>query len=205
MEAGVPDVVLSWDVTAVPAGKNVYLQRLAGEQPVGAPVPMTQLESITVSESAAFEIALAELQQATVELQPGWNLVGIPLMTTATLAELFPEPARSGVAVTCYSWDGSEYGAVDLGQVLNPERGYWLHVDQEARSATFSGIVADGVLVLAGTVGWRLFSPPSRQPVPATVPFLGPLWRFETATRRYLGVALDTPLEPGLAYWGFIP
>ncbi len=200
------NVRLDWDSSTVELGpgRQLLLQRLAGERPLGAPIDMLTDHSLVVAVNGQFEISLgSETEIREFTLQAGWNLIGIPVVTTQTIAELFlPTRARAGVKTLWY-WENGTYVAADVRGVLNPERAYWVHAESERTLAPVSGLAADGLVQLSA--GWNAVSPVRTGPVAGTLLRRHPVWAWEGAGGRYRQIASDDLLRRLEGYWIWSP
>jgi hypothetical protein len=125
---------------------------------------------------------------ASVDVNAGWNLVSLPInVSAAARAELFPN------SDTIWAWDAAGQRFRIAGD-LAAKQGYWIFVDQ-ADQATPSGDgePATDVELLPG---WNLIGP--------LEPILPPA---NSATGDYFGWDSDffraTILLPNQAYWVF--
>jgi len=195
-------VELSWDVSWAARGREVYLQRIVGELPTGAPIDMKTTAGTTVTEDAEFEIAYSVADSASLPLLDGWNLVGIPVMTLETVEELFGErngaPDRDGLL---WYWQGAVYDALSDSQPMNAERGYWVFALASGSVTDIAGVPADGVVMLL--TGWNLLSPTAACSLPDGV--MGPAWYWHAASQTYRPIHTgdQTDLQPGMGYWLF--
>jgi hypothetical protein len=127
-----------------------------------------------------------------VENIPGWNLVGLPLITAdAGYQSVFP----SSVAGTCYGFDGSYYNEEELQN----GNGYWIYFS-ESGSNEISGIELTSV-TLQLSEGWNLITGISTETDVASLIDLnsiivpGTLYGFDG---NYTNTS---SLMPGEGYW----
>ncbi len=200
--AGRADVELSWALPVTGAARAILLQRIDPdtEMPLAAPVDMTASAALTVAEYSEFEIAYALLSQATLHVSAGWNLIGSPVMTSQTVADVLADSqGRSLYTAPVWAQSGGSYtGWADDAPFL-PEYGCWVYAAQADETRTVEGIVADGLVRLLQ--GWNLVSPPTDCNVPADGSITLPIWRWDTAQSLYAPVADGELLRAGTAYW----
>ena len=127
-----------------------------------------------------------------VELQSGWNLIGLPLYTEDTYYQyLFPE----AVIGTLYGFDGTYIP----GESLTSGNGYWLNFP-DAGSTTIQGTPINE-LTISLSQGWNLISGISEVvdvasiSDPGSVIVPGTLYGF---TGTYVS---SSQLDPGQGYW----
>lgn len=133
----------------------------------------------------------------SIELQPGWNMVSVPL--------ILPDDAIGAVfpgAVAVYAWDAAQ-GAYGVPETLDPSLGYWVAVLDVTQ---FDYV---GVPVVSWSVplesGWSLvgsvyggsvdFSAPDVSPGGAV---LGFCYVWDSVGKTY---SYRTALEPGSGHW----
>ena len=129
-------------------------------------------------------------------LQPGWNLVSLPLEpAVSTASELFANSAISG-AVFSVAEDGSYVPAEDIAG----GEGYWVFVGGESPVV----VTVDGApFALSSFVdGWNLKGVPYETAVPASLQ-VDAIHSFEAG--RYYEHAAESILTIGLGYWIFTP
>ncbi|OGV67545.1 MAG: hypothetical protein A3K18_28875 [Lentisphaerae bacterium RIFOXYA12_64_32] len=194
---------LGWTLAAVQPGKVIYLQRLDGETPSGTPVDMTATASVPVTADSEFEIAYAVPEQAACALVAGWNLVGIPLLTLESVADVFSD-GHGGVIKTgaVWAWDGDRAHVVPDTGVLNAERGCWVYSVAGGTPVAFAGIAADGLIALAP--GWNAVSPVRDTVLPFLPGVKGPAWSWDSSGRCYVPVWPGATLQSGRGYWVFV-
>ena len=199
------DVV--WQAGGVDTGAGAVLQRLEHETAVGGAIDLVSTSGIQLSFSAGecYEVAMGILQVTSVQLSPGWNLVGIPLMASETVGELMSRGDReAGAGVWAWSWGGVHYEAVGADDWLNPERGYWLWSgSQEEVTLEVRGIPADGIFSLR--TGWNLVSPPASISAEELSAEISDVWGWSGSGKRYERVTLEALLTPGGGYWVYLP
>jgi hypothetical protein len=124
-------VTMAWANADPGTGTVLWLQRLDGESPIGAPTDLASASSVEVAGDTAFEVVRASLagpgEYPVLQLGRGWNLVGIPLMTQQTGGDILIDAAGQALSRgRAHAWSGRCYRAAADG-ILNAERGYWIH------------------------------------------------------------------------------
>ena len=220
---------LSWDVSAASPEKRLYLQRLVDEYPAGSPIDMLENDTAAIAGGDVFEIAYAEPAEVTFSLQHGWNLLGIPVMTTTcdllrtaehrlvrsmpllanpvlstqSAVEILEPTTREAVHNGfVWYWNENRYQTRDDGLPLSPERGYWVYCSAENQSATVHGIRADGLMVVQPE--WNLISPAADCIMPVVPGIASPAWYWDNGLQTYHAVASGGTLEAGCGYWVYV-
>ncbi len=191
-------VELTWDVGTAMPGRHLYLQELRNEIPIGAPIDLKTEVLATVDHSAVFEVAYAEPEQAAVQYELGWNLIGMPLMSVQNAEQVLPDDVRVSPA---WFWQDAAYQALAPGQPLNAERGYWVRFSVSDQSPAVTGIAADGTMQLAP--GWNLVSPVRQRNLAEFAGVIVAAWAWDPAAEAYTPVPNDI-LQPGRAYWVYV-
>lgn len=98
-----------------------------------------------VEQTVAFnsEMTAFELQS---ELNPGWNLVGVPNGARVSMVELYPDDLIEGV----YFWDNG-YQVADKQAVLDSRYAYWVYVGVGPLSAVAASDVTNSSFSYIGT------------------------------------------------------
>jgi len=200
--AGRGPVTLTWNVDAAAPERQVYMQRLLEETPVGRPIDMrTQQELLLTGEDAEWEIVYSLPMQTTLSLAAGWNLVGSPVMSVQSTDDILDDGTRASVALgSVWYWTDSGYGEWAGTEPLSPERGYWIFCPEGGQSAPITGIRADGIVSLRP--GWNLVSPTADCVLPAVEGVTGPTWFWDSGT--YRAVDAGGTLEAGHGYWLYL-
>lgn len=198
---------LSWEFETV--ARRVYLQRLdeAGV-PTGFAADITETAYIDAVADGSIEIIYGPRFQASPPVvQPGWNLIGFPLVTTdssRTLAAIYGG-VLDGPA---YVWNGERFTVADLSKPLNPERGYWIRNRdsvpfQPANSVI--GMRSDGRIQLHA--GWNLVGPTGAAINVDTLFVQGLLavWGWNAETQRVQPIGDGGQMVELQAYWLFAP
>ena len=194
------DVIVNWDVSSDPTAKAMYLQRLEGEGPAGTPVDMKAVSSYAVVPGVEYEIAFGPLSPTSVDVGPGWNLIGFRVMTAAPAAVLFGSATRAPDRIgPLWVWRDGGFTRQDDRLPLAAERGGWAYCVDAGQTAVVEGIEADGLIEL--DTGWNLVSPAAPAPVPTGPTILGPAWWWDAATRTYNAAQVGDDLLPGRGYW----
>jgi len=200
-------VDITWDpvlVSDASGTMSFYLQRLEKEQPVGAPITMRDTGTATLT-AGEYELALGVLSETVLTFVPGWNLIGIPVMTLQPTGEAFKTAIGDPIPVgPLWTWRGGAYGVVHSQDVLNPEMGAWvLATSQTAgNTAPIAGLFADGTMELVP--GWNLVSPVFDSPAPAVPDIAGGFWRWDAMGALYRPVPAGGTLRAGQAYWVYV-
>jgi len=207
-EAGLGNAMgLVWQVGGLPSGTSAVLQRLREGMPVDGPVDLVGAsgDALYLGTGESYEVAVGIPQVATLELYPGWNLVGVSVMALATLGDVLrQEEADRRSGVLAWGWEGTHYEGVGMDGWLNPERGYWLwHAGREKVVLRLEGIPADGRLSLHA--GWNLVSPPTPTLAEALSAEAGDVWAWSASEGRYELLGLGSILNPGDGYWIHAP
>ncbi len=192
-----PSYTLTWNVDAAVAGRELWLQALVDERPVGFPVDMKVVGELAgVAPGTVFEIVYGELRTHTVELRQGWNAVGTPLLGLASLGELGGAPEAAGLRLPGWRWGAGGFERVGAEAPLLPETGYLLHCVAESATLVVVGLPPDGVFPLAA--GWNLISSvgPMAAPVGRAAGPAAWKWEADSQSHRPAGA-----FEPGQAYW----
>jgi len=137
----------------------------------------------------------------TLTLEPGWNMVSVPLLLEDgedTVAEVF-----KGEIVAIYTWNpGSKsYG---VPTTIDPELGYWVAVTEQTQ-LTVTGIPATtwtGALL----TGWNMIGSVAGEAVPVEelgvdLPgsvLTGAIYWWDPASKSY---AASASIEEGKGYW----
>jgi uncharacterized repeat protein (TIGR02543 family) len=200
-EAARQPVALSWNFAAITLEREIYLQQLIDEQPVGFPIDMKTTTALDVGYNTVFEIVLAPVASTVISLQEGWNFFGSPFMSLQMQDEIFDRDVHSvHDANVVWHWNKGRYEIWPAEQPLSPERGYFVYCPSGQRSITLSGVKADGVMQLCP--GWNLVSPPSDCAVPGVIDTVGAVWQLHTDACQM--VAPGGMLKAGNGYWIFV-
>ncbi len=191
--------------------KRVYLQSLIDEAPAGRPCDLLAAPSVEIpmSHSGIFEVALGPITETQCSLVEGWNLLGIPIMTETSAAELLADPsgARQPSVPAVWWWDGGAR-RTEKECALNPETAYWVLAQQEYVSRGGGGILADGLMILKP--GWNVMSPVSATKVadcaiaPAGGAEVLAVWVWDATGQVYRFVGTQETLLPGQGYVIFV-
>ena len=139
-----------------------------------------------------------------IVLDPGWNLLGSPLVTTTTAGAFLGVGLRDGALAPVWRLAPDGYAATDLDQPLPAEVGCWVYSPAGGEATDGAGLQTDGAVCLR--TGWNLISPAARFSLarPGCEPLRGRTWRWDAAWQTYAPVPDDGQLEPGAAYWVYI-
>jgi hypothetical protein len=198
---GSPD--LTWDVSGADAGREIYLQEIQDEQPVGLPLDMRTQSRLSVTRDAVYEIAYALRSTWRLPLRAGWNLVGNPVMSVQPLGAILGAGARApGRVGAVWRWDGENYTAVADAAALAPEAGHWVEAAGDGESADIVGILADGITQLRP--GWNLVAPVAACAFPAATGLAATAWVWDAAAQAYLPVGPGDTLAAGAGCWLYL-
>jgi hypothetical protein len=139
---------------------------------------------------------IAEIEELQLSLQPGWNMVSVPLtLADNSTAAVFPDVA--GV----FTWNATGRSYYEP-TVIDPEKGYWVAVTDDTT------IAIDGTPVETWTTdikaGWNMIgsvatnssiADPDDEPDSSVIP---PAYWWDPVTRSY---SLTTDIELGKGYW----
>jgi hypothetical protein len=200
--AGTP-LTLAWDVAAVEAEREIYLQELSDEQPVGFPVDLRQSASLEEVSTATFEVCLGVGETITLPVANGWSLLGSPIMSTRSAGEVFTaNPGGPGLPTTRWYWRDGGYQLHGDDAPLSPELGYWVHGPASGWTQAIVGVRADGVVRLRP--GWNLVSPVADCIMPEAAGLGSRAWGWDSGLRCYLAVGPGSPLTAGRGYWFYV-
>ena len=130
----------------------------------------------------------------------GWSLVGVPLSSSQTVAEIVGSGRRESFKVgPVWTWGDGGMRRHPDGEAFVAEHGYWMFARAPGQSRPVVGLRADGVIPLA--MGWNLISPVVDTPLPWERGIRGPAWGWDPALRSYTAVHPGGLLEAGHAYW----
>ncbi|MDQ0290787.1 cellulase family glycosylhydrolase [Oligosphaera ethanolica] len=198
------DVTLTCDIRAADNTRAVFLQRLADEQPIGSMIDLrnTSDGSLAIDATSQWELAYAAPATTgyTMHLNAEWNLLGMPMMTTAhTAAQVYAQLSANNVTDLWY-WNDGCFRRQRGDTPLLPEKGYWAYSPTDTDIGPIPGIPADGVVLLKP--GWNLFSPPQN------CSFAPPTGLTTAAllnkASTFAPLRPNTPLLTGHAYWFFL-
>ena len=194
-------VNLTWEMPDLGNDYRVYLQELDNERPIGAPIDMTESELLSIFSDSSFEIGYSQTITEQLNLNPGWNLCSIPVMTLITNEHLSSQIDDADVYwKRIWHWDTDQYKVVPEGHSLNPERGYWvMNPGVDTSTFNFNGILADGLMTLRK--GWNLVAPVVECPKPQKSEIIGHTWWWDSELQRYKVVRENEILNIGHGYW----
>ncbi|MBT3375325.1 MAG: hypothetical protein HN742_42380 [Lentisphaerae bacterium] len=194
---------VSWDIPSLPEDFAMVLVPVAGEAVVGAPIDMRNTTSVVLSDTAEYEVAYAPLTTITNAVVNGWSMIGIPVMTTMTVRDIFAEERGGPINLgPLWYFRDAQYHRLDHSDPLNPELGYWVYAVGDAPTREVTGVVADGRIAL--DPGWNCITPATVCPMP-DAPCIGEgIWWWDVVSLDYRRVLDDADLQPGLAYWIYV-
>jgi hypothetical protein len=177
------DEAWSVDMSGLPTDVPVYFAIKAVD---------ADANTSTLSNSVGITIAGA-MEDVTLTLSAGWNLVNLPVASTGTAQSVFGDLINGPV----WQWTGTAYQTVTN---LLPNVAYWVYS------------VAGGTLNLKGDVsetdvvelqaGWNLVGATREVKASAlNVDTTKVVWRWNADTKSYEQVAADEQLKLGEGYW----
>jgi len=183
-------------------------------QSAGTPVQSRFLIPASGTIALSATGACPDLTRVDITLNPGWNLISLPLMpTNGNISALFSgKPVN---AIWAYSGGAWHYYGDGVLTALTDGRGYWVHVTGTATtSIRVDGVVnpvpacpscaPDAPPTYAVAAGWNLIGFKSTCASKAS-DYLGSsvtwvkMWGY--ADNAWIQVHSDTMLRPGLGYW----
>lgn len=173
------------------------------------------------ADSEAFDVAASDSAIShTFSLNPGWNLVSLPLIPAdSDITVLLDSISASIISVWSYdaatgTWSSYVPGAPSnsLTDMVDGQ-GYWINLDaEEATTLTVNGsLMPPGGTTLppsyAVVEGWNLIGFKSTLPVPADFYLTGtdyrlPIYWYGLDT-YYSVTAPGSSFQPGLGYWAY--
>ena len=171
-------VELTWNISGVNSVKELVLQLLKNDISDGYPVNLKSASSWTVDESSLYEIAYAQPTAVTCVLHPGWNLLGVPVMSSLPVQDCFPKVWDASFRLgPVWFWQDGTYQCLAEDGPLNPERGYRLYSPTGGSVPPIGGLQAAGLIWLKS--GWNLISPVTSAVIPENSPFAGWIWGWD--------------------------
>lgn len=196
-----PSFTLTWDVGVPAAGREVWLQALADDRPVGFPVDMNARNELPgVAPGTVFEIIYGVPQQDTIELRQGWNAVGTPLLSPTSLGDLATAGRGAAkIAFPAWRWTVNGFEPADADAPFLAETGYLVRCVAESATLTVTGLPPDGVFPLS--TGWHLLSPVAAMAPPTAGRSGGQAaWRWDVGSQSYHPT---DQFAPGDACWWY--
>jgi hypothetical protein len=153
----------------------------------------------------------------TLDLKPGWNLIGIPAILTpgSDTAEIFKDVQSDGHSVFSYN-DVDGWKTVTRNEVLHAMNAYWIYTTLPVK---ISLLIQDGPITpRALNAGWSTVAIPSTSPIPAAR-ILSSLsdWTyvigFDASVQQYQQPIIkggegqnsdQISLNPGEGYWIYL-
>ncbi|RKZ33065.1 hypothetical protein DRQ19_03290, partial [bacterium] len=179
-----------WEIEYLPAGRLTLNDSLD--------MTVTTEYSFSANETLYIRFDRPPLEFATITLYEGWNLVSLPVVPMAELAEIFPTMIGDAYR---FLPDEGRYEPVLSPQ---PGEGFWL-LSSSATSVTLSGMRLEGYHRHLSR-GWNILGALS-SPYPADSLCISegaehsPLYRFIAPERRY---EMADTLLPGDGYWIYL-
>ena len=179
-----------WEIEYLPAGRLTLNDSLD--------MTVTTEYSFSANETLYIRFDRPPLEFATITLYEGWNLVSLPVVPMAELAEIFPTMIGDAYR---FLPDEGRYEPVLSPQ---PGEGFWI-LSSSATSVTLSGMRLEGYHRHLSR-GWNILGALS-SPYPADSLCISegaehsPLYRFIAPERRY---EMADTLLPGDGYWIYL-
>ena len=191
------DVEIAWDSTAIPPDHGLFLtETTAGARDESPAVDMSEHESVYVRQDALFRLELEPPRVLDLELEPGWNLVSLPMIPSrGRVYRLFNRQFLGPVWEWGHDTRGDgEYSAADTAA---PKVGMWVNWQGGSRAAFHvrGRPIRDAMVTLEA--GWNLIGPIEE----CASPFPHQVWGYDAAAQAYFHVPPGARLLPGKAYW----
>jgi len=133
--------------------------------------------------------------RAFFHLDPGWNLVSLPLTPDDPLpAAVFP-----AVETPVWGWDGRRYQPVHELTAYTP---VWIFTDKTT-DCTVDGLAAEDSDTTPVEPGWNLLGPKGNVMLGTTSRGPAAVAAWDAAGQRYAWLGPETPLDPLRGYWFF--
>lgn len=143
------------------------------------------------------DVAIATVTVATALpfqflLEPGWNLISMPVLTTSTVADIFGD--INGI----WRWDGTVFVHLEPDHVLAARSGLWVFNGgtEAILSAEFSG--APPVTAIVLDANSRNLLGPATDTLRPTENVTAEVWTFDD---RFITVPVGTMLDVLRGYW----
>lgn len=183
---------LRWEITQARPDYRLFLQEWDESRPIGAPIDLRIIDSIVVRRTTTYQLMYGPAQTMEIPpLQPGWNLICIPLHYQEAVESVF----GGRVSSTMWTWRGDRFLAVDINQPTNPGDGYWFFSASGCPPLTFSGL--PGVQMAPIESGWNLIGRSSAMPLPESIA----IWQWDEINQQLERVSGADSLTRG--YWWF--
>ncbi|NLF60594.1 MAG: hypothetical protein GX574_05530, partial [Lentisphaerae bacterium] len=195
------DVTLGWDISAAAQARQLYLQQIVDEQPVGHAIDMRATASVAVNSGSVYEIAYAPITEVSVNVTPRWNFIGCPVMATESeKKQLERFIGTAGGPEVLWHWENGRYKIWPEDEPLRPEAGYFFYSYDAGGTVSIKGIKADGTMLLQP--GWNFISLPDGCLLPAVEGMVSRAWRLQG--NAYQSVVSGEALAAGSNYWIFV-
>lgn len=196
-------VDLSWDVSTAAGSREVYLQRVVSERPVGGGASDLKqaTQPLTVTEDGEFELVYSALRSPsfTLSLSSGWTFAGIPVTTLQSAASVLVDgSARSLSADDILYWSDGVLSAASAAEPLRTEWGVWIYSPVAGQTQAIDGVTADGAILLEP--GWSGMTPVTTVSMSSDARLSGKVWAWQPALQAYRRLRDDESLEPGNGY-----
>lgn len=198
-------VTLQWQRGGLDAGRELFMRPVGGSPAGEEIVDMKDGAAVTYESPFTVDIIYAASVERTLNLSAGWNLVGVPLIVSRSLDEIFVQPpTTAGFGGSVWTWFGGHYRRVSLLDSPHPSAGagYWVYSDGGGVTAPFTGVIPDKVIELEP--GWNLMSPPVEVVTPLHGRVVGEIWYWDGDAQAYRAVPDGGTLAPDKGYWLFL-
>jgi hypothetical protein len=195
-------VEIAWDPSQIPADHGLFLTPLTSAgRSLADSLDMVAFPSGYATLPTQFEIELEPPRTYALELQPGWNLISIPVQPTDnTVATLF-RGRQAGRVWSCRLGPGVT-PRYEVVTELDAKTGVWLYWSGKGREAIdLRGRPLRDALVHLDP-GWNLVGPIGPCDIPDNASLAKPVWRWDPAANAYVGAG--GKMLPGYAYWCFV-
>jgi hypothetical protein len=219
-------VTLSWEAGNVPPGRYLSIYQTTtgdGAQEIsGSRLDMNEAHDIIVPAHTPNWFVIeysAAPPPFTLGLNPGWNLISLPLVpdpaavsaifadmrnggdTLAPAPRAEPDTGDRGLVVNgnAWSWVPGSPGHYATVPALTALTGYWVFANGQADVVVLGTAPATTTVTLVP--GWNLVGPAASVPAPTHAAIRLPLWRRNAVTGECAMVQDRELLTPGVGYW----
>ncbi len=151
---------------------------------------------IQQSKTLLFKTSSGDLSY-TINLKPGWNLVGSPVTSNSSHLEVLGATLSDQV----FYWknDESSYYTPPSSEKLQEQAGTWIYSDAETSTTAYQG---DFTMYPLENIepGWNLFSPSSNMPAPEGFVII---WEWDSEGEVYKVFDMSQELKKMKGYWIF--
>jgi hypothetical protein len=134
-----------------------------------------------------------EVEEVTLTLSAGWNMVTLPVATSGTAQSVFGDL----ITGPAWQWTGTAY---QIAEILLPNVAYWVY-SLDGGTLKLTGSVPETDVVDLKS-GWTMVGVSREVKASAlNVDTTKVVWRWNAAVKSYEQVAADETLKLGEAYW----